>query len=66
MSLRCLRSEEHTSELQSRPHLVCRLLLEKVLDFKYGKPVLNSKWEIKPEKPFIVSYDELVENGGLK
>src|SRR5690554_676247 len=24
-----LRSEEHTSELQSRPHLVCRLLLEK-------------------------------------
>src|SRR3989442_6423054 len=26
---RRLRSEEHTSELQSRPHLVCRLLLEK-------------------------------------
>src|SRR2546429_5898349 len=27
---RCLqRSEEHTSELQSRLHLVCRLLLEK-------------------------------------
>src|SRR5436305_8474540 len=25
----CPRSEEHTSELQSRPHLVCRLLLEK-------------------------------------
>src|SRR3712207_8958390 len=24
-----LRSEEHTSELQSRPYLVCRLLLEK-------------------------------------
>src|SRR5690625_6528655 len=24
-----LRSEEHTSELQSRGHLVCRLLLEK-------------------------------------
>src|SRR6202522_4722910 len=24
-----LRSEEHTSELQSRRHLVCRLLLEK-------------------------------------
>src|SRR3989442_5423897 len=30
------RSEEHTSELQSRPHLVCRLLLEKI------KPILNS------------------------
>src|SRR5687768_18194404 len=25
----CCRSEEHTSELQSRLHLVCRLLLEK-------------------------------------
>src|SRR2546421_6347824 len=25
----CLRSEEHTSELQSRSDLVCRLLLEK-------------------------------------
>src|SRR3989442_8173296 len=29
------RSEEHTSELQSRPHLVCRLLLEK----KKHKPI---------------------------
>src|SRR5690625_5669850 len=26
---RIFRSEEHTSELQSRGHLVCRLLLEK-------------------------------------
>src|SRR5690625_5657413 len=26
---RIIRSEEHTSELQSRGHLVCRLLLEK-------------------------------------
>src|SRR3712207_7505479 len=25
----CTRSEEHTSELQSRQYLVCRLLLEK-------------------------------------
>src|SRR3989442_12071409 len=33
------RSEEHTSELQSRPHLVCRLLLEK-------KKVENSRLEI--------------------
>src|SRR3712207_8334454 len=30
----CLRSEEHTSELQSRQYLVCRLLLEKK---KYDK-----------------------------
>src|SRR3989442_5977538 len=29
ISQRRKRSEEHTSELQSRPHLVCRLLLEK-------------------------------------
>src|SRR3989442_3262919 len=28
-TIRELRSEEHTSELQLRPHLVCRLLLEK-------------------------------------
>src|SRR3712207_8613934 len=27
--LKCRRSEEHTSELQSRQYLVCRLLLEK-------------------------------------
>src|SRR5690554_7274294 len=29
------RSEEHTSELQSRPHLVCRLLLEKKKNIKH-------------------------------
>src|SRR5690625_5405048 len=29
LSLEARRSEEHTSELQSRGHLVCRLLLEK-------------------------------------
>src|SRR5690554_7376848 len=28
-TIQTFRSEEHTSELQSRPHLVCRLLLEK-------------------------------------
>src|SRR5690606_41579940 len=30
------RSEEHTSELQSRENLVCRLLLEKKKDNKQG------------------------------
>src|SRR3989442_180812 len=30
------RSEEHTSELQSRPHLVCRLLLERKITIHYG------------------------------
>src|SRR5436305_10787170 len=34
--LRRLRSEEHTSELQSRPHLVCRLLLEKKKALHYN------------------------------
>src|SRR5690625_7032213 len=29
-----MRSEEHTSELQSRGHLVCRLLLEKKNDYR--------------------------------
>src|SRR5437870_7517388 len=31
------RSEEHTSELQSRGHLVCRLLLEKKKPFSYSR-----------------------------
>src|SRR5258708_24595818 len=31
------RSEEHTSELQSPDHLVCRLLLEKKKNTKYKK-----------------------------
>src|SRR3712207_7143206 len=30
--VRAIRSEEHTSELQSRQYLVCRLLLEKKSD----------------------------------
>src|SRR5207253_8169431 len=31
-SVGVIRSEEHTSELQSRGHIVCRLLLEKNID----------------------------------
>src|SRR5579872_7587847 len=48
-----IRSEEHTSELQSRPHLVCRLLLEKKkqpistllnpITKSHQKPPLNPK-----------------------
>src|SRR5687768_18255333 len=34
-----VRSEEHTSELQSRLHLVCRLLLEKKKKFTHGFPI---------------------------
>src|ERR1041385_9484674 len=33
------RSEEHTSELQSRLHLVCRLLLEKKKNKKFMKQI---------------------------
>src|SRR5690554_7298033 len=41
------RSEEHTSELQSRPHLVCRLLLEKKKKKKNKKA--NKRKYIKSE-----------------
>src|SRR2546429_2568696 len=40
------RSEEHTSELQSRLHLVCRLLLEK----KKIQQVTNKNQHIGPQK----------------
>src|SRR5438477_6753785 len=36
MNERILRSEEHTSELQSHVNLVCRLLLEKKKDDLHG------------------------------
>src|SRR2546422_2318507 len=41
------RSEEHTSELQSRLHLVCRLLLE-----KKKKATSQRLIDATPEKPF--------------
>src|SRR2546422_3176686 len=41
-----VRSEEHTSELQSRLHLVCRLLLEKK---KKGNPSKDNLTESRPE-----------------
>src|SRR2546422_8343189 len=39
-----LRSEEHTSELQSRLHLVCRLLLEKKKKKKKEKTYVIRKY----------------------
>src|SRR3712207_7800902 len=39
----CRRSEEHTSELQSRQYLVCRLLLEKKKHILYKILTLHSK-----------------------
>src|SRR5438034_7775653 len=38
-----LRSEEHTSELQSHSDLVCRLLLEKKKKKKNNNPSINKK-----------------------
>src|SRR2546422_3384321 len=37
-----LRSEEHTSELQSRLHLVCRLLLEKKKNYLSDNILITS------------------------
>src|SRR3712207_7147022 len=37
-----IRSEEHTSELQSRQYLVCRLLLEKKKKHNYTNTLLTS------------------------
>src|SRR2546429_6346943 len=45
-----LRSEEHTSELQSRLHLVCRLLLEKK---KKKEPLQSQPAILPPPAPFL-------------
>src|SRR3989442_9873877 len=42
------RSEEHTSELQSRPHLVCRLLLEKKNESCLAKSTMKLRlWSLQ-------------------
>src|SRR2546429_5130403 len=48
------RSEEHTSELQSRLHLVCRLLLEKKKQKK--KPTPRSKCTPHVRSSYANSY----------
>src|SRR5437016_10414024 len=42
---RCVRSEEHTSELQSLTNLVCRLLLEKKKQTRKNKHCSENKQE---------------------
>src|SRR5215471_21727760 len=42
------RSEEHTSELQSRRDLVCRLLLEKKKKKKYNPKCFKKKKKMDP------------------
>src|SRR5476649_3043136 len=45
-----VRSEEHTSELQSHSDLVCRLLLEKKKKRKYADINIKKKKKKKPQK----------------
>src|SRR5436305_9863206 len=47
------RSEEHTSELQSRPHLVCRLLLEKKKKNNKKNITLKKKRQTKHQNTMI-------------
>src|SRR2546427_4790930 len=42
-----IRSEEHTSELQSQSNLVCRLLLE-----KKKKTITIMTWILQPHSPY--------------
>src|SRR5204863_5995472 len=58
------RSEEHTSELQSRRDLVCRLLLEKKKNNTYTLTDKQYKTEIKPSieldvpnNPRLINYN---------
>src|SRR3989442_11837907 len=55
------RSEEHTSELQSRPHLVCRLLLEKKNEHRRSVDTVQS-WHLMPA---YVSFLELAVSDAL-
>src|SRR3989442_11455215 len=51
------RSEEHTSELQSRPHLVCRLLLEKKKHGNTQPPHPQHPYSPNPSAPRSVRRD---------
>src|SRR5471030_3563622 len=46
-----VRSEEHTSELQSLRHLVCRLLLEKKKKTEHTEPHHIHRKRTKPTTP---------------
>src|SRR5205809_4313007 len=53
-SCRPPRSEEHTSELQSRLHLVCRLLLEKKKKKQQNQTlILCSRYKPAPYTPLV-------------
>src|SRR2546422_3331633 len=48
----CPRSEEHTSELQSRLHLVCRLLLEKKKKKKINNKYTNTEYQTSEDRRY--------------
>src|SRR2546422_4054065 len=48
------RSEEHTSELQSRLHLVCRLLLEKKTSTSKRSTAFTVRTTVIPERHNVV------------
>src|SRR5215216_7334858 len=50
------RSEEHTSELQSPDHLVCRLLLEKKKKKKKKKKINKKKKKTKKKEKKLKKY----------
>src|SRR3989449_7165318 len=57
----CSRSEEHTSELQSRLHLVCRLLLEKKKKKRLRASITRSQTStrnIPPPGGFLQASDD--------
>src|SRR5258705_6854096 len=55
---RRLRSEEHTSELQSLRHLVCRLLLEKKKKkIFFGDPAMPA-WMSFKKTLYCIKYEE--------
>src|SRR5258708_27809608 len=53
-----LESEEHTSELQSPDHLVCRLLLEKKKKKTHHEQATNSAYTIQSGCPRRVNQQE--------
>src|SRR5437870_6769726 len=50
-----MRSEEHTSELQSRGHLVCRLLLEKKKKENNTVQIQKTKHKMKQNNNHFMS-----------
>src|SRR2546429_2594711 len=58
------RSEEHTSELQSRLHLVCRLLLEKKkrMNNPYGGPYMRGTTG-PPRRPPLLRQAHALRDG---